>query len=541
MVEFVIVLPILLLLLLAILQFGVVFNNYITLTDAVRAGARQAAVGRSVADPTGAAVSRARASAADLDQSKLACHRYEHVGAGGGRDRDRLVPVLDQPARDGRVVGDAHRKDDGARGVIRPAPVRAFARVFDRAPRSRPRDERGQVLVWIVVSAIGLLAMTGFVIDIGHLFNAHRELQASTDAAALAAAQDLPDQALATTVAQNYGARAGGKNSYVDLPGVSTDVTTKCLTSAGLKCAPVNAIVVQQQASVPMFFLKVIGIDSVDIKARSTAAMNGGTPLPLDIMIVLDRTGSMCQPCSKMTNARAGVLAFLSAMDPAIDKIGLAVFPPATSASAACTSPPTSSYDDPAHPYVVVPLSSDFRTSPTGPLNASSQLVQTTNCLSPGGITSYATALDQAQDELNRTGRSYAQDVIVFFTDGEANYGPTYYGNTSSYRTQPCGQGINSSSTIRSAGTWIYGIVYDTNQTTRCKGWKASPASCAGAPAQAFSCDEVPTITAYNAVQQIVADPTKFFYQPIPGDLTTIFERIALDLSGPRLVDDDMT
>ncbi len=302
-----------------------------------------------------------------------------------------------------------------------------------------------------------------------------------------------------------------------------------------------NAIVVQQQASVPMFFLKVIGIDSVDIKARSTAAMNGGTPMPLDIMIVLDRTGSMCQPCSKMTNARDGVLAFLSAMNPQIDKIGLAVFPPATSAGAACTSPPTSSYDDPSHPYVVVPLSSDFRTSPTGPLNASSQLVQTTNCLSAGGITSYATALDQAQNELSTTGRSYAQDVIVFFTDGEANYGPTYYGNTSSYRTRPCGQAIGSSSAMQSAGTWIYGIVYDTNQSTRCKGWKATPASCAGAPAQAFTCDESPTITAYNAVQQIVADPTRFFYQPIPGDLTTIFERIAVDLSGPRLVDDDVT
>lgn len=71
MVEFAIILPILLLLLLGILQFGIVFNNYITLTDAVRAGARQAAVGRSVADPTGAAVSRVRASAANLDQAKL--------------------------------------------------------------------------------------------------------------------------------------------------------------------------------------------------------------------------------------------------------------------------------------------------------------------------------------------------------------------------------------------------------------------------------------------------------------------------------------
>ena len=71
MVEFTIVLPILLLLLLGILQFGVVFNNYITLTDAVRAGARQAAVGRSVADPSGAAISRVRASATDLNQAQL--------------------------------------------------------------------------------------------------------------------------------------------------------------------------------------------------------------------------------------------------------------------------------------------------------------------------------------------------------------------------------------------------------------------------------------------------------------------------------------
>ncbi len=71
LVEFTIILPILLLLILGIIQFGVVFNNYITLTDAVRAGARQASVGRSVADPSGAAVSRVRSSAANLDQAQL--------------------------------------------------------------------------------------------------------------------------------------------------------------------------------------------------------------------------------------------------------------------------------------------------------------------------------------------------------------------------------------------------------------------------------------------------------------------------------------
>ena len=43
MVEFTIVLPIFLLLLLGIAQLGVAFNNYLALTDAVRAGARYGA------------------------------------------------------------------------------------------------------------------------------------------------------------------------------------------------------------------------------------------------------------------------------------------------------------------------------------------------------------------------------------------------------------------------------------------------------------------------------------------------------------------
>lgn len=48
MVEFAFVLPVLMVILLAIVQFGIAFNNYVTLTDAVRAGGRQATVGRFV-------------------------------------------------------------------------------------------------------------------------------------------------------------------------------------------------------------------------------------------------------------------------------------------------------------------------------------------------------------------------------------------------------------------------------------------------------------------------------------------------------------
>lgn len=69
--EFAMILPILLLLLFAIVQLGIVFNHYVTLTDAARAGARKAVVSRRAASPSSTTVTAVRNSAANLDQSKL--------------------------------------------------------------------------------------------------------------------------------------------------------------------------------------------------------------------------------------------------------------------------------------------------------------------------------------------------------------------------------------------------------------------------------------------------------------------------------------
>jgi Flp pilus assembly protein TadG len=70
-VELALVLPILCILLLAVVQFGVAFNHYLTLTDAVRAGARQAAVSRPVASPSSATISKVRAAASNLKSADL--------------------------------------------------------------------------------------------------------------------------------------------------------------------------------------------------------------------------------------------------------------------------------------------------------------------------------------------------------------------------------------------------------------------------------------------------------------------------------------
>jgi len=52
MTELALVLPILIVLVLAIAQFGLAFNNYVTLTDAARAAARKGAVSRQASSPT---------------------------------------------------------------------------------------------------------------------------------------------------------------------------------------------------------------------------------------------------------------------------------------------------------------------------------------------------------------------------------------------------------------------------------------------------------------------------------------------------------
>jgi Flp pilus assembly protein TadG len=71
MAEFAIVLPILIVLLFGIVQFGILFNNYVTLTDAVRAGARAAAVSRQASNPGAVATAAVQSSAIDLNPSNL--------------------------------------------------------------------------------------------------------------------------------------------------------------------------------------------------------------------------------------------------------------------------------------------------------------------------------------------------------------------------------------------------------------------------------------------------------------------------------------
>jgi hypothetical protein len=321
-----------------------------------------------------------------------------------------------------------------------------------------------------------------------------------------------------------------------------------------------NAVVVLEMAPTKTFFAGLLGIPAFTIKAKATASMRGGTPKPAHVMIVLDRTGSMITTActaggTKLDCAKGGINAFLGAMDPGFDQVGLVAFAPHS--GNVCNTPKGTSgapsdYDIYTNNYLFVPLSTDYKTSATSPLNASSPLVSTVNCIKAGGTTVFAAAIDKARTTLAASHDPEAQDVIIFMTDGEANYGAcatpvnsVCSNNTSSYRTRPCGQAVSSADQAAAAGVWVFGIAYDT-PGAGCLGWKSTGtglggASCATKAGIQFVCPESPAITANVAVKGIASDDTKFFSQPNPSSLTTLFKNIAAELTEGRLLDDDAT
>jgi Flp pilus assembly protein TadG len=392
--------------------------------------------------------------------------------------------------------------------------------------RARLDDERGQTMIVAVMFLAILLGFCALVLDVGHAYLAQRRLQSSVDAAALAGADSLPNLAAANASAGQYG--NGGSNTPDGVDNVTMTVSTKCLTGVP-GCTTANSVTVKETGAVNTFFGGLFGVPKFNVDAQATACSPCGSK-PLDIMLILDRTGSMCTTdtgaddhpaCTDMVNARNGLDTFLSLMDPTLDHVGLAVLPPAPTGGSLCAAQ-NPNYQTPNDRFVVVPLSSDYATK-TGALVSTSPLVSAITCMQASGSTAYANAIDSAQAELVKDGRPNTQRVIVLLSDGAANTGPTSYSAGSPYRATPCHQGITSSLASQSAGTLVYSIGYDVGHDV-CKNANGS--------------NEAPAITALQALTGI-ASTGNYYNQPNAAQLNTIFANVAADLLAgtSRLVD----
>jgi Flp pilus assembly protein TadG len=387
------------------------------------------------------------------------------------------------------------------------------------------RTTSGQTLPLVVVFLLTLLLFCGAVIDIGNAYRVKQALQASADAAVAAGAGNLPNTTAATAAAHNLSAENTGKNRIPGVPNVSANITLDCSTSSQF-CNPANTVHITETASIPTYFLRLIGINSITESVHAQACSPCGG-LPLDVMIVLDRTGSM--QGSKITNAKAGVLSFLTGMDPTIDNVGLVVLPPATSTAQACSTNDDQTYTDTTPAYLLVGLSNTYATS-LGNLNNNSALVSTVNCVHAVGGTAYTLALDTAYQELQANGRQGTQKVIVFLSDGAANYGPQYYANTSPYLTNPCKSAVDNAATMKANKVLIYTIAYTTTSSDMCE---ASPSARIGGHTvtgnESPPYYETPSISAVAAMQQI-ASPGNYYSNPNATSLTGIFTAISADI-----------
>lgn len=138
---------------------------------------------------------------------------------------------------------------------MQPASCSRSARVIRQLSKTFHRfvgDERGVAFVFSSLLMTALIGISALAAEVGLVLLTQARLQSSTDAAALAGAQDLNAPVAGTylTSVRNYSASAtfSGRNQ---LPGqtVAVDVQTRCLTSVMLTCGgtdSANALVVTQ-------------------------------------------------------------------------------------------------------------------------------------------------------------------------------------------------------------------------------------------------------------------------------------------------------
>jgi Flp pilus assembly protein TadG len=139
---------------------------------------------------------------------------------------------------------------------------------------SERAGERGVVLVWLASMMALLLGVAALVLDLGVARQEKRQVQNSADAAALGAAQELPDLANADAEAKALVARNLGTTptwtGCTDDRSLGLAASTPCVSYDPSFTAVRVRVPVQ---SVATSFAGVIGIDDVDVSAGATARL----------------------------------------------------------------------------------------------------------------------------------------------------------------------------------------------------------------------------------------------------------------------------
>src|SRR5690242_8029198 len=159
-------------------------------------------------------------------------------------------------------------------------------------------QQKGSALVMAAALVPGVVAVAGLSVDMGRAFAAKRALTSQTQAAAMAGAYALTAaNATSTTVSAAVSAwTTANPVSGITLSGSPTP-TLSCVTSTtnlpSCNGTNPNAVSFSQTGTVPTYFLKAFGKSTFTVSASASAAKGGGNAKSVNVMFVLDATGSM--------------------------------------------------------------------------------------------------------------------------------------------------------------------------------------------------------------------------------------------------------
>jgi hypothetical protein len=217
----------------------------------------------------------------------------------------------------------------------------------------RKLNQRGSFIIWLTLAFALIGTFIGFALDFGRAYLEKARMARLIDSAAIAAAKVLKGQVgfetEATRAACDSMTMNGAKvimsgNSCTKIDGAPITATVSFIDLPAPGGPPVRAVRVTANQPVPTTFLRFLGWmapgDYSTINVNVTA--EAGPERPVDLMLVLDRSGSMNQldnnSRKRIISLKNAVNAFLSIEDTfsVNDQIGMVSF-----ASRGCGNPAT--------------------------------------------------------------------------------------------------------------------------------------------------------------------------------------------------------
>jgi Mg-chelatase subunit ChlD len=160
---------------------------------------------------------------------------------------------------------------------------RKFGRAF-------AADQRGSVAVWVGVALTVFIGCAGLAVDTARGYMLKARLSQALDAAALAGAKQLGSDNVDADITMFFNANfpAAQLDATLDGPHVVKDLNT-------------NTVNVDAKASIDTTLMSVLGFKKITVGAAASAVrgING-----LDVVIAIDISGSMCDPCTKIEAAQ---------------------------------------------------------------------------------------------------------------------------------------------------------------------------------------------------------------------------------------------